>query len=119
MAVGITGILGWPEMAVFYFIGVAMSKMNKQDLIAAIAETANLTKAAATEALNAMTSTVTETLKEGGEVVLTGWGKFSSSERAARVGRSPADGSEIQIPAATVAKFKAGQMLKDELNGRS
>ena len=96
-----------------------MSKMNKQDLIAAIAEKANLSKAAATEALNAMTSTVTETLKEGGEVVLTGWGKFSSSERAARVGRSPADGSEIQIPAATVAKFKAGQMLKDELNERS
>ena len=66
-----------------------------------------------------MTSTVTDVLKDGGKVVLTGQGSFSSSERAARVGRSPADGSEIQIPAATVAKFKAGQMLKDELNDRS
>ena len=94
-----------------------MSKMNKQDLISAIAEKADLTKQDATKALEAFTETVTSVLKqEDGQVVLTGWGKFSSAKRKERTGRSPADGKEIKIPAAVVAKFKAGQMLKDELN---
>jgi len=90
--------------------------MNKQDLIDMIAENADISKSAAENALNAFLDGVTNTLKQGEKVSIPGFGSFETSERAARVGRNPQTGAEIQIPAATVAKFKAGKKLKDSIN---
>lgn len=90
--------------------------MNKGDLIDHMAESAGITKAQATDALNALTSGVTNTLKKGDKVSLVGFGTFSSSHRAARTGRNPQTGAEIKIAARTVVKFKAGKGLSDAVN---
>jgi len=90
--------------------------MNKQDIIDIMAEQADISKAAAERALNAFTDTITNELGSGNEVVLVGFGTWSTSERAAREGRNPKTGETIQIPASTVAKFKAGKKLKDAVN---
>lgn len=90
--------------------------MNKGDLIDHIAESAGISKAQATEALNALTGGVTSTLKKGGKVSLVGFGTFSASKRAARTGRNPQTGATIKIPAKTVVKFKAGKGLTDAVN---
>jgi len=87
--------------------------MNKSELIDAIAAEANLSKADAERSLNALTGTITETLAQRDSVVLTGFGTFDTSDRAARKGRNPQTGEEMQIPATTVPKFKAGKGLKD------
>ncbi len=88
--------------------------MNKSDLIDAMAADAGISKAAAKKALDSFTDNVTGTLAKGGRVSLVGFGTFSTSERSAREGRNPQTGKTIQIPAKTVAKFKAGS----ELNGK-
>ncbi|MGM0703778.1 HU family DNA-binding protein [Halomonas faecis] len=90
--------------------------MNKSELIEAIAASADIPKAAATRALDAMVDSVTESLKSGDTVSLVGFGTFSVKERAARTGRNPQTGAPIQISAAKVPTFKAGKALKDSVN---
>jgi DNA-binding protein HU-beta len=89
--------------------------MNKADLIDAMAEDAGISKAAAKKALDSFTDRVSATLAGGGRVSLVGFGTFSTSERSAREGRNPQTGATIQIPAKTVAKFKAGSELNAKL----
>ncbi|EPC03723.1 transcriptional regulator [Litchfieldella anticariensis FP35 = DSM 16096] len=90
--------------------------MNKSELIEAIAASADIPKAAASRALDAMVESVTESLKKGDAVSLVGFGTFSVKERAARTGRNPQTGQPIQISAAKVPSFKAGKALKDSVN---
>lgn len=89
--------------------------MNKAELIDAMAEDAGISKAAAKKALDSFTDNVSDTLGKGGRVSLVGFGSFSTSERSAREGRNPQTGKKIQIPAKTVAKFKAGAELTAKL----
>lgn len=91
--------------------------MNKSELIDAIAAASDLSKAAAGRALDAMTDTITNALKDGDQVVLVGFGAFSVKERAARTGRNPQTGEPIEIAAAKVPSFKPGKALKDSVNG--
>lgn len=86
--------------------------MNKSQLIEKIAAGADISKAAAGRALDA----VTESLKEGDDVALVGFGTFAVKERAARTGRNPQTGKEITIAAAKVPSFRAGKALKDAVN---
>ena len=87
--------------------------MTKADLVAKIAEKANLTKANAERALNAFLETVEGTLVKDGKLTLTGFGTFMVEKRGARTGRNPRTGQAIKIPAAKVVKFRAGKLLKD------
>ncbi len=86
--------------------------MTKAELVAAIGKEAKVSKASAEKTLNAFTATVTKALKKGDRLSLPGFGTFSVAKRKARVGRNPQTGKEIKIPAAKVAKFKAGSALK-------
>ncbi len=90
--------------------------MNKGDLISKIAEDADLTKGQATDALNSVLEAIQKTLKKDDKVTLVGFGTFSVSKRAARIGRNPQTGKEIKIKAKKVAKFKAGKALSDYIN---
>ena len=87
--------------------------MNKSELIDAIADSADISKAAAGRALDAMVGSITDSLKNGDQVTLIGFGTFSVKERAARTGRNPQTGQEIKIAASKVPSFKAGKALKD------
>ncbi len=87
--------------------------MNKSELIAKIADKAELTKKDAEKALNAFVESVTEGLKAGEKIVLVGFGSFETKKRAARKGKNPLTGAVIDIPAATVPSFKVGKALKD------
>ncbi|UOO91932.1 HU family DNA-binding protein [Vitreoscilla stercoraria] len=89
--------------------------MNKSELIDAIAQSADISKAAAGKALDGMVTAVTEALKEGDTVTLVGFGTFYVGERAERKGRNPKTGEEITIAAAKSPKFRAGKALKDAL----
>ena len=86
--------------------------MNKSELVEAIANGAGLTKADANRVLDTFMLTVTDALKSGDQVVLPGFGSFSTGNRSARTGRNPQTGQTIQIKASRVAKFKAGKSLK-------
>ena len=90
--------------------------MNKQELIENIATSADITKAAAGRALDSIIDSITGSLKDGDSVGLVGFGTFTVRERAARTGRNPQTGEEIQISAAKVPAFKAGKALKDAVN---
>lgn len=90
--------------------------MNKSELIEAIAESADITKAEAGRALDATISAVTGALKDGDQVALVGFGTFSVKDRAARTGRNPQTGAPIEIAAAKIPGFKAGKALKDAVN---
>ncbi|MFC3852959.1 HU family DNA-binding protein [Salinispirillum marinum] len=90
--------------------------MNKSELIDAVAASADIPKAAAGRALDAMIDAVSGALKEGDQVVLVGFGTFAVKERAARTGRNPQTGAPIQIAAAKVPGFKPGKALKDAVN---
>ncbi|MDR1341816.1 MAG: HU family DNA-binding protein [Prevotellaceae bacterium] len=85
--------------------------MNKAQLVDAIAEKANLTKADAKRSLDAFTEIVAKTLKKNDKIALVGFGTFSVSQRSARTGRNPRTGDPIKIKAKKVAKFKAGSEL--------
>ncbi|RFS99594.1 MULTISPECIES: nucleoid-associated protein HU-beta [Edwardsiella] len=85
-------------------------------MIDKIAEGADISKAAAGRALDAFIASVTESLQEGDAVALVGFGTFDVRERAARTGRNPQTGKEIDIPAAKVPGFRAGKALKDAVN---
>ena len=90
--------------------------MNKTELIAHIADHADISKAAATRALESIVDAVKKTLKQGGTVSLVGFGTFAVGKRAARTGRNPRTGAAIKIKAAKVPKFRPGKGLKDHLN---
>lgn len=90
--------------------------MNKTELIEHIAKHADISKAAATRALESTISAVKSTLKQGGSVSLVGFGTFAVAKRASRVGRNPRTGEAIKIESAKVPKFRAGKALKDALN---
>jgi DNA-binding protein HU-beta len=90
-----------------------IKNMNKSDLINAIATHANLTKADAGRALEALVQTIETTLKSGNSIALIGFGTFEVKERAERTGRNPQTGEAITIAAAKVPSFKAGKALKD------
>jgi DNA-binding protein HU-beta len=90
--------------------------MNKAELVAAIAEKAELSKKDAEASLKAFTDVIAEELKKGEKVTLVGFGTFEVSERAARTGRNPQTGKEMTIAASKAPKFKAGKALKDSIN---
>jgi nucleoid DNA-binding protein len=90
--------------------------MNKTDLIASIAEKAELSKADAGKALEGLIEAVKETLAKGEDVALVGFGTFKLRSRAARTGRNPRTNEEIKIPASKVPAFTAGKALKDHVN---
>jgi len=92
--------------------------MNKSELIDAMADASELTKADAGRALDAFMSSVTEALKSDDSVALVGFGTFSVKDRAERKGRNPQTGEEITIKAAKVPSFKAGKGLKDSVNSK-
>jgi DNA-binding protein HU-beta len=89
--------------------------MNKSDLIEHIAKQADISKAAAARALDAVVGGVKATLKKSGSVTIVGFGTFAVTKRAARTGRNPRTGAAIKIKAAKVPKFKPGKALKDAL----
>lgn len=89
--------------------------MNKAELIAKLAEDAEVTKTQANAMLDSFISAVTTTLKKGGKVTLVGFGTFSVSKRAARNGRNPQTGAVIKIKAKKVPKFKAGKELSAKI----
>ena len=90
--------------------------MNKVELVASMAEKAELTKVDAEKALKAFIDVLTEEMKNGGKVQLVGFGTFEVSERAARTGRNPQTGEIIEIKASKAPKFKASKALKDAIN---
>lgn len=90
--------------------------MNKTELVAAIADKAEVSKKDAELVLRAFTDTVTEELAKGEKIQLVGFGTFEVSERAARTGRNPQTGKTMKIKASKAPKFKAGKALKDAVN---
>jgi DNA-binding protein HU-beta len=90
--------------------------VNKSELVDAIAAEADVSKAAAGRAVDAMVSAITTALQRGEQVSLVGFGTFSVRERAARTGRNPQTGANIEIQAARIPAFKAGKALKDAVN---
>lgn len=90
--------------------------MNKQDLVSGVAEKAELTKKDAEKAVNAVFASIESALAKGEKVQLVGFGTFEVRKRAARKGRNPQTGKEIQIAAAKVPAFKAGKALKDAVS---
>ena len=90
--------------------------MNKTELIDHIADSAEITKAAAGRALDAFINAVKTTLKKGNSVTLVGFGTFTVTKRAARSGRNPRTGEPIKIKAAKVPRFRPGKGLKDVVN---
>ena len=90
--------------------------MNKADFVAAVADAAELSRTEAANAVDAMVSVITKTLKKGENVTLVGFGTFEVRSRAARQGRNPKTGETIKIAASKNPSFKAGKALKDAVN---
>ena len=90
--------------------------MNKAELIDAVAESADLSKASASRAVDSFVAAVTGALQKGDQVALVGFGTFSVKARAARTGRNPRTGEAIQIKASNNPGFKAGKALKEAVN---
>jgi DNA-binding protein HU-beta len=90
--------------------------MNKGEMIDHMASQADISKAAAGRALDAMIGGIRATLKKGGSVSLVGFGTFAVGKRAARTGRNPRTGAAIKIKSAKLPKFRAGKALKDAVN---
>ncbi len=90
--------------------------MTKAEFIDQVADRAGLSKKDASDAVDAVLETIGDALKRGSDVVFSGFGKFSVSERSAREGRNPATGEKIQIAATKVPKFTAGAALKKSVN---
>ncbi len=95
---------------------MGMKSVNKTQLIDKIAANADITKVAAGRVVDAMVASITESLQKGDDVALVGFGTFTVRDRAARTGRNPQTGKEIQIAAAKVPAFRAGKGLKDAVN---
>jgi DNA-binding protein HU-beta len=92
--------------------------MTKAELISAVAEKSGLKKVDAEKAVAAFIASVTTALKKGDKLSLVGFGTFSTAKRAARKGQNPQTGKKINIPAATVPKFKPGKTLKEAVNSK-
>ena len=118
---------GYPATANAQVIGYSLVRLsrkfetgrlslNKNDLVTAVAESADITRADAAKAVDAVFDTITNTLKAGEDIRLVGFGTFATSKRAATTGRNPRTGETIEIAASVQAKFKAGKGLKDALN---
>lgn len=90
--------------------------MNKAELVDAVAESADISKAAASRAVDGLVAAISNALKNGDQVSLVGFGTFSVKERAARTGRNPRTGDTINIAASKNPVFKAGKALKDAVN---
>ncbi len=90
--------------------------MNKSELVDALAESNDMTKADSTAAIDQLVSIITNAMQSGDTVAIAGFGTFSVGERSARTGRNPQTGEAINIPAAKTPKFKAGKALKDAVN---
>jgi len=90
--------------------------VNKNDLVASVASSADISKADAAKAVDATLDSITKSMSGGTEVRLVGFGTFSVTDRRASEGRNPRTGEKIQIPACKVPKFKAGKALKDAVN---
>ena len=90
--------------------------MNKNELIAQVAETTEMTKTDAAKAVDSVFGAIESALQSGSEVRLTGFGTFSVSERKATTGRNPRTGESINIPASKQPRFKAGKGLRDSVN---
>jgi DNA-binding protein HU-beta len=91
--------------------------VTKQEFIGAVAQRSGLASRDAQKAVDAFLDTITDTLRSGGEVNFTGFGKFSAASRAARQGVNPRTGERVQIAATTVPKFSAGSQLKAAVKG--
>ncbi len=91
--------------------------MTKQDFVDAVASKASMSKRDAGVAVDAVLACITDTLKTGDSVTFTGFGKFSTSARASRMGVNPRTGAKVMIPATTVPKFSAGSALKSAVKG--
>ena len=89
--------------------------MNKKELIKSVADKSAISQKDVTAVLDALIETISDTLKNKDSIALVGFGTFETVERAARVGRNPKTGAEIQIPASISPKFKAGKTLKDTI----
>ena len=92
------------------------ANVNKNDLINAVAQSCGLSKSDATQAVECMFSNITDTLRNGGEVRVSGFGTFAVSTRKASTGRNPRTGETIQIPETRQPKFRAGKTLKEAVN---
>ncbi|MFM0197896.1 HU family DNA-binding protein [Paraburkholderia strydomiana] len=92
--------------------------MNKQELVDAVAGQTGTSKAEAAETIDALIAAITTAVTQGDTVQLIGFGSFSIGQRAARTGRNPATGAEIQIAAAKTVKFTAGKAFKDAVNAK-
>ena len=90
--------------------------MNKGDLVTKVAESADITKAQAADAVNTVFDSIADALQTGDKATLIGFGTFSISERSARTGRNPQTGATIKIAAKNVVKFKPGKELSDSVN---
>jgi DNA-binding protein HU-beta len=90
--------------------------VNKNDLVASVAESSGLSKADAGKAVDSVLDNITSALQGGNEIRLVGFGTFSVAQRKATTGRNPQTGAAIQIPASKQPKFKAGKALKDAVN---
>jgi DNA-binding protein HU-beta len=109
--------LGWANRVdVLRFNDLKGRVVNKNDLVAAVADGSGLSKADAAKAVDAVFNSITGSLQGGGEVRLVGFGTFSVANRKASTGRNPRTGEAIQIPASKQPKFKAGKGLKDAVN---
>jgi DNA-binding protein HU-beta len=91
--------------------------VTKQEFVDAVAQRAGMNKSDASKAVDAVLDTITETLRSGDSVTFTGFGKFSTSSRAARMGVNPRTGAKVMIPATTVPKFSPGSALKGSVKG--
>src|SRR5262245_55546523 len=106
----------WPQTNTSRHSSRGGTFVNKSELIEHIAKQADISKAAATRALEALIGGVKSTLKKSGNVSIVGFGTFAVSKRAARSGRNPRTGAAIKIKAAKVPKFRPGKALKDAVN---
>jgi DNA-binding protein HU-beta len=91
--------------------------VTKQEFVDAVADRAGISKRDAADAVDAVLDTITDTLRRGDAVTFTGFGKFSTSARAARMGVNPRTGERVQIQATTVPKFTSGSALKSAVKG--
>ena len=89
--------------------------MTKADLVDVVAAGADISKSTAGKAIDSLTEAISETLKKGDKVALTGFGTFTVSERKARIGRNPRTGESINIPASKSPKFSAGKAFKEAI----
>ena len=113
-----SGLLGGTDVDHHLLTTGRNYRMNKSELIEAVAKEADISKAAAEKVLSATIAAIVKAVSKGDSVALIGFGSFTSSKRAARIGRNPQTGKELKIAAATVPRFKAGATFKNAVAGK-